>query len=218
MTRETLDAVAFPTFVADLINGTFNAIVNASIRQMEAFAALLSNVAKTVDQFMADNITDNQAKDWLVSKYPYHLRVDTSEGEPKVVMRDDAADREPPSLRQDLGLDMDVDLDDDTIAETLVPAARRNLAQHRHQLLSTMVLLGINRIVVTSGRIRASSTSTSTPRTPLRPTVQRSSKNRTPRSPAAPSSECSVEPASTRCRTSAPRASRRPTSSTPRST
>jgi hypothetical protein len=155
VTRDTLDAIAFPTFVADLINGTFNAIVNASIRQMEAFANLLSNVAKTVDQFMADNITDNQAKDWLVSKYPYHLRVDTSQGEPKVVVRDDAADREPPSLRQDLGLDMDVDLDEDTIAETLVPAARRSLAQQRHQLLSTMVLMGINRIVVTSGRIRA---------------------------------------------------------------
>jgi hypothetical protein len=155
VTRDTLNAVAFPSFVADLINGTFNAIVNASIRQMEAFANLLANVAKTVDQFMADNITDNQAKDWLVSKYPYHLRVDTSEVSPRVVVREDAGDREPPSLREDLGLDMNVDLDDDAIAETLVPAARRALAQQRHQLLSTMVLMGMNRIVVTSGRIRA---------------------------------------------------------------
>lgn len=155
VTRETLNAVAFPSFVADLINGTFNAIVNASIKQMEAFANLLSNVAKTVDQFMADNITDNQAKDWLVSKYPYHLKVDTSGGGPRVVVRDEAADREPPSLKADLGIDMDVDLDDETINETLVPAARRALAQQRHQLLSTMVLMGINRIVVTSGRIRA---------------------------------------------------------------
>ena len=36
-----------------------------------------------------------------------------------------------------------------------MPAARRKLAQQRHQLLSTMVLMGINRIVVTSGRIYA---------------------------------------------------------------
>ena len=118
VTRDTLNAVAFPTFVADLINGTFNAIVNASIRQMEAFANLLADVAKTVDQFMAANITDNQAKDWLVSKYPYHLRVDVTDGSPRVVVREEAADREPPSLRADLGLDVDVDLDDDTIAET----------------------------------------------------------------------------------------------------
>lgn len=155
VTRETLNAVAFPTFVADLIDGTFNAIVDASIKQMEAFANLLSNVAKTVDQFMADNITDNQAKDWLVAKYPYHLRVDTSGGQARVVQREEAVDREPPSLKADLGVPEDVSLDDDTINETLVPAARRALATQRHQLLSTMVLMGINRIVVTSGRIRA---------------------------------------------------------------
>ncbi|WP_051551694.1 hypothetical protein [Nocardioides sp. URHA0020] len=155
VTKDTLNAVAFPSFVADLINGTFNAIVNASIKQMEAFGNLLANVAKTVDQFMADNITDNQAKDWLVSKYPYHLKVDTSQGDPRVVVRPEAADKEPPSLKADLGLDQDVDLDEDAIAETLVPAARRSLAQQRHQMLSTMVLMGINRIVVTSGRIRA---------------------------------------------------------------
>ena len=59
ITESTLNAIAFPTFVADLIKGTFNAIVDASIQQMEAFGELLSNVAKTVDDFMHDNISDN---------------------------------------------------------------------------------------------------------------------------------------------------------------
>ena len=70
VTKDTLNAIAFPTFVADLIRGTFNAIVNASIQQMEAYGELLANVAKTVDQFMADNITDNQARDCLASQLP----------------------------------------------------------------------------------------------------------------------------------------------------
>ncbi len=48
ITQDTLNAIAFPTFVADLIKGTFQAIVDASIQQMEAYATLLSNVAKTV--------------------------------------------------------------------------------------------------------------------------------------------------------------------------
>jgi len=43
ITRDTLNAVAFPTFVADLIKGTFQAIVNASIQQMEAYGQLLAN-------------------------------------------------------------------------------------------------------------------------------------------------------------------------------
>jgi hypothetical protein len=36
-----------------------------------------------------------------------------------------------------------------------VPAARDNLASNRQQLLATMVLMGINRIIVTDGKINA---------------------------------------------------------------
>lgn len=182
VTRETLNAIAFPTFVADLIKGTFNAIVDASIQQMEAFGTLLANVAKTVDQFMGDNITDNQARDWLAGQYPEHLSVSVKRGggggqaagrgrRPpargrggqeedegasatlRVRSRSDSKDK--PDFRRDLGLRSNVDLDDKTAEETLVPAARRKMAQQRHQLLSTMVLMGINRIVITSGRIYA---------------------------------------------------------------
>jgi hypothetical protein len=46
-------------------------------------------------------------------------------------------------------------LDDETIETKLVPAARTQLATSRQQLLATMVLMGINRIVVTDGRISA---------------------------------------------------------------
>jgi hypothetical protein len=141
--------------VADLIKGTFQAIVNASIQQMEAYGTLLANVAKTVDQFMADNISDNQARDWLASAYPGHLRVEVGQDAAVVRMRNGADDRPKPDFKSTLGLSEDVDLSDDTAEEVLVPAARRKLAQQRQQLLATMVLMGINRIVVTSGRIRA---------------------------------------------------------------
>jgi hypothetical protein len=153
VTRDTLNAIAFPTFVADLIKGTFQAIVNASIQQMEAYGNLLSNVAKTVDQFMADNITDNQARDYLVARYPAHFQLDTSGGGARVRARD--TDLAKPNFRTDLNVSEDVDISDDAAEEKLVPAARRMLAQQRHSLLSTMMLMGINRIVVTSGRIRA---------------------------------------------------------------
>jgi hypothetical protein len=155
ITRDTLNAVAFPTFVADLIKGTFQAIVNASIQQMEAYGQLLSNVAKTVDQFMADNISDNNARDYLAGTYPGHFKVETSGEGAKVVVRDGADDLPKPDFKTQFGLNSDVDLDDDEVEKTLVPAARRSMARNRHSMLSTMVLMGINRIVVTSGRIRA---------------------------------------------------------------
>src|SRR5262249_9381157 len=47
------------------------------------------------------------------------------------------------------------DLDDETIQSKLVPAARDDLARGRQQLLATIILMGINRIVVTDGKINA---------------------------------------------------------------
>jgi hypothetical protein len=123
---------------------------------MEAFGKLLSNVAQTVDEFMASNITENQARDYLVSAYPSQFRIDTSDSEegPKVKVRDNAPDSKP-DFKAAFGLDEDVDLDDDAAEEKLVPAARRKLAQNRHQMLAAMVMMGIQRIVVTSGRLYA---------------------------------------------------------------
>lgn len=155
VTRETLKAVAFPTFVADLIKGTFNAIIQSSIQQMEAYTQLLENVGKTVDGFMESNISDNQAMDWLAQTYPNHIKVQIDGDSAKAVPREGAEDRPQPDWRSDLNLSADVSLDESSIEETLLPAARRKLAQSRLQLLSTMVLMGMNRIVVTGGKIRA---------------------------------------------------------------
>ncbi|HEY8207983.1 MAG TPA: hypothetical protein VIG99_10915 [Myxococcaceae bacterium] len=155
ITRDTLNAIAFPTFVADLIKGTFQAIINASIQQMEAYGTLLANVAKTVDQFMVDNISDNNARDWLAGAFSSVFRVQTSNEGARVVVRDGADRAAKPDFRGTLGLDEDVDLTDEAAEEKLVPAARRHLAKGRHQMLSTMMLMGINRIVITSGRIYA---------------------------------------------------------------
>jgi hypothetical protein len=46
-----VDSADFPTFVADLIRGTFDAIVDATVEQMEAFADLLGRVSESVDEY-----------------------------------------------------------------------------------------------------------------------------------------------------------------------
>jgi hypothetical protein len=48
-----------------------------------------------------------------------------------------------------------LDLEDEENEHKLVQAARTQLATSRQQLLATMVLMGINRIVVTDGKIQA---------------------------------------------------------------
>ena len=169
--RRRCEAISFPDFVADLIKGTFNAIVNSSIQQMEAYTQLLEDVAKTVDQFMADNITDNQARDWLVQPTrPTSGSPTASRGSRRPM----APTTHRRRLAESLVLPQDVESgDEDGYEEVLVPAARRKLAQSRLQTLSTLVLMGINRIIVTAERSGRRWPSTST-----RPTEPPSSTRR----------------------------------------
>ena len=149
VTQQTLRAIAFPTFVADLIRGTFDAILQTNLQQMDAFSKMLSNVSKTVDQFMDDNISDSQAHSFLAQTYPRHLQLQNG----KAVPRQGAEELPPPNFESELHTS--ASLDESSIQETLIPAARRRLAETRLQMLSTMVLMGINRIVITAGKIRA---------------------------------------------------------------
>jgi hypothetical protein len=65
-----LQAVDFPSFVAGLINGTFQAIVDASMKQMEAYAELLKTVADSVDAFAKNSVSGDQARDHLAQAFP----------------------------------------------------------------------------------------------------------------------------------------------------
>ncbi len=156
---EMVKRVNFPSFVSGLIDGVFNSIVTSSIKQMEAYAKLVENVAKSVDQFMKENISENSARDYLANRYPDHLQVDTTAAKPVLKPKDGADDSDLPDFFKDLGLKQPVtSLDQDTTEQVLVPAARQRMAMDRQQLLATMVLMGINRLVVTDGHIQASCT------------------------------------------------------------
>jgi hypothetical protein len=154
---EMIQKVDFPQFVAGLIDGVFNAIVNSSIKQMEAYAELVKNVSKSADQYMKDNVSENNARDYLAERYPDHFEIDISGDKPKVRKRQGASEENLPDLQGDLGLPEPVSsVDDDEIESRLVPAARRRMALDRQQLLATMVMMGVNRLVVTNGTIEAS--------------------------------------------------------------
>ncbi|HET7503908.1 MAG TPA: hypothetical protein VFK02_22960, partial [Kofleriaceae bacterium] len=148
--REMVQAVDFPKFVASLVQGVFRAIVEASIQQMQAFSELLAATSKSVDQFAGENITDSQARDYVANRHPESVRIDTDGERARLRPAGDDA----PGVGQHYGLD-DVDLEDDEGEQQLVTAAKLQMARSRQQSLATMVLMGINRIVVTNGHINA---------------------------------------------------------------
>src|SRR6185295_1851551 len=81
------DELDFPEFVASLVHGTLDAIVDSSIRQMESFADLVSAVAKPIDQFTQENVTLNQTRDWLIEQHPADLALVRDTEQPRVVPR-----------------------------------------------------------------------------------------------------------------------------------
>ncbi|MFO1310629.1 MAG: hypothetical protein U1F41_01050 [Burkholderiales bacterium] len=154
---DTIADVNFPAFVGGLIDGVFNSIVTTSIKQMEAYAEMVKNVSKSVDQYMKDNVTENHARDYLADRYPGHLQVDISGDAPRLKPKEGLDDSNLPDFFNDLGLKAPVtSLDEDNVESELVPAARRRIAMDRQQMLATMVMMGVNRLVVTNGSIEAS--------------------------------------------------------------
>jgi hypothetical protein len=168
---ELVQKVDFPKFVGGLIQNVFQAIVTSSIQQMRAYGELISNVAKTVDEFAQDNISLNNARDWLAGKYPDALGVEIGSGSTGLA---DTGGASPPTqtatlttkgddpqadltrISTDLKLPTPVtDISDPDSEAKLVTAARLEMARGRQQLLASMVMLGINRIVVTDGHIQA---------------------------------------------------------------
>lgn len=168
---QMVQKVDFPKFVGGLIKNVFQAIVESSIEQMRAYGELISNVAKTTDQFMRDNIGESAGRDYLADSYPDVISIETGgtsdgfagegdEATPQptaraVAVGDDAAVRLA-EISRDLNLNPPVsDITDANAELRLVTAARLQMAKSRQQLLSSMVMLGINRIVITDGSINA---------------------------------------------------------------
>jgi hypothetical protein len=162
-----LKKVNFPTFVASLIEGVFHAIVHSSIEQMEAYGKLVASVAQTLNQFRDENVSDNQGRDALVEQFPDMFQIGTADGgdfmgpssggQPRVQLKD-GVDEDAALERVNSRLPTPVkslDLSDDENENALVQSSRTQLATSRQQLLATMVLMGINRIVVTDGKIQA---------------------------------------------------------------
>lgn len=178
-TKAILNAVSFPRFVTELINGVFKAMVDSNQQQMAAYVDLIKNVAATTEGFADANVTTAGARDWLADRFPGAFVVqgdedDTSAEDKAKMTPEERAEwqqerdastklrlrpgaKMPPegALRTGLGL-APTDSVPSGDPESLVGVARAAMARNRQQTLSTMVMLGLQRIVIDSGRLNAS--------------------------------------------------------------
>jgi len=162
---EFLNQINFVDFVSGLIDGVFNSIVTSSIQQMEAYSKMVADVAKSLNQFRDENTTDDEGQDQLVEQFPdvFDVGPDEFSGspDPKLKLKDNVdQDSALQRVSESLGSFVDggtdsIDVSDPEAQAKLIKAARSHIATGRQQLLATMVLLGLNRIVVTNGKIAA---------------------------------------------------------------
>lgn len=162
--NEFIKAVSFPAFVAGLIDGVFSSIVRSSIQQMEQYQKMIASVAQSLQQFRDDNVSPNQGRDHMAEKFPDLFEIGT----------DDMADNPSPRLRLREGVEestalqrvnsqlsftdgalKSMDLSDENTELAIITAARTQLARQRQQLMASLVLMGISRIVVTDGKLSA---------------------------------------------------------------
>jgi hypothetical protein len=167
-TTAILNAVSFPRFVTELINGVFKALVDSNQQQMNAYVELIKNVAATTEGFADANMAPDRARQWLVETFPGSFIIDGGPdedtdprdradevAESRVRLKEGATMPSEPALRTALGIDKGESIPSGDPETTLVPFARRALARQRQQMLATMVMLGMQRIVVESGRLNA---------------------------------------------------------------
>ncbi|MBD1844521.1 hypothetical protein H6F89_14180 [Cyanobacteria bacterium FACHB-63] len=168
-TRAILNAVSFPRFVTELINGVFKAIVDSNMQQLHQYIDLLNNVAATTEGFVDLNMAPARAREWLVERFPGSFEISGgTEEEPSEAGFSNEPDQDatlqlrsggsmPPeqALRTALGLEPNESVPSGDPERILVPLVRRYLARNRQEMLATLVQMGMQRIVIDSGRINA---------------------------------------------------------------
>lgn len=177
ITRNVLNAVSFPRFVTDLINGVFKAMIDANAQQMNQYVQLLNAVSASAEGFERSQFGLVQVRQWVADHFPEAIEYDSPDPEdlPQPGDRMDAEERadlqrelENVKLRLKSGASMPgteevratlgIPAEEPVNVsgpEQLVPLARRYLARQRQQQLATMVMLGMQRIVIDSGKINA---------------------------------------------------------------
>ncbi|WP_146150997.1 hypothetical protein [Allosphingosinicella deserti] len=181
-TQAVLNAVSFPRFVTELITGVFKAMNDSNQQQMTAFVDLIRNVAQTTEGFADANVGIAGARAWIAERFPTAYAIEGAEDEEpedlsgldpeerrqrqaEIQAERDAATRlvlrpgaSPPSeaaLRAAFELPEEESISGGN-PEALVPLARQVMARGRQQLLATMIQMGLQRIVIESGRLNAS--------------------------------------------------------------
>jgi hypothetical protein len=142
---EFVDEVDFPGFVKDLLKGVFDANLMVTLQQMEAYQKLLKTATQSVSKFI-NAIDDTAAFGYLVENKSDEFSIDFGD------------EKESDGSRKAMLTDKDgnaVDMTDAAIKAKIMDA-KIQMAREQRAMLRETILMGITRLVVEKGNVKAS--------------------------------------------------------------
>lgn len=136
MAGDFIEGVNFPKFVKDLLKGVFDANLEVTHAQMEDFQKLVREATKSVQEY-AKQYTDDDAM--------YHLA--ERQGNDFSLLADDSG-------KQTLGDKNRKPLDENELKAKILDA-KLAMARERRALLREIILMGVSRLVVEKGTVKA---------------------------------------------------------------
>lgn len=146
---EFIDEVDFPQFVRDLLEGVFDANLNVTLQQMTAYQELLKTATQSLAKFVQE-IDPAASFAYLAESNSDEFNFDWGD-------EDDSGERQPvltdkegnvlATGNQDIG---------DNQVKARIMDAKIQMAQEQRALLRETILMGITRLVVEKGVVKAS--------------------------------------------------------------
>ncbi len=142
-----IDEVDFPQFVKDLLEAVFDANLNVTLSQQESFLNLLKTATGSLSKFV-NEVDDTAAFGYLADNNSDEFMIDFPD-------EDGGGGNEPPKplLKDSSGNEVDTE---DTRIKTKIMEAKIQMAREQRALLRETLLLGINRLIIEKGNVRAS--------------------------------------------------------------
>jgi hypothetical protein len=142
---EFIDEIDFPKFVRDLVKGVFDANLDVTLKQMEAFQKLLKTATASVATFV-NKIDDTAAFGYLAENQSDTFSLgfpdegEGDKGEQQPVLTDKSGNK--------------LDLGDNEVKAKIMEA-KIAMAQEQRAMLREVILMGVTRLVVEKGVIKA---------------------------------------------------------------
>lgn len=141
-----IQQVDFPQFVSDLLEGVFDANLNVTLKQMETYQELLKTATASVSKFV-NAIDDTAAFGYLAENNGDEFSIDFGDGS-------SGGDSDQQATLTDASGEP-LDIGDNEVKSRIMDA-KIAMAKEQRLLLRESVMMGLSRLVVEKGNVKAS--------------------------------------------------------------